>query len=113
MIWVFAREGTPDSFQLFERGQVRTESSVHAKDLSPDESRERHVFEDALELSPYPLAFESPSAFLHKAVEGVDTLAFVIASEKKDLVGIDNFVCEKEHDAFQTLLASVHVVSEK
>ena len=66
---------------LFETVEIRTQSSVHAKNPLLNKRTHRHVIETITKLSPQ--ADRVPAfAFIVKTISAVDGLAFVVASQK-------------------------------
>ena len=51
--------------------------------------------------------------FVIEPVDSVNTGAFVVASQQKEVFWVLDFVCEQETNGLQGLLASIHVVPKK
>jgi hypothetical protein len=85
---------------------------VAAEDLFIDDSREWEAVEAICECFP-ELDVISPFAFVVEAVDSVDGGAFVVSSEKEEVLWVFDFVSEEEADSFQGLLSSIDVVSKE
>jgi len=51
--------------------------------------------------------------FIIKAINSVDRGTFVVPSQKKKVLWVFDFVSQQEADSFQTLFASVNVITKK
>lgn len=68
--------------------------------------------EDCTEFSPQLDRIPS-LALVIKAVHPVNGLAFMVSSEQKEVVRVLNLVGHQEANCFDTLLASVDVISDE
>jgi hypothetical protein len=51
--------------------------------------------------------------FVVKAVNPVDTRALVVAAENEKVFGVLDLVCKEQADGLETLLATIHIVTEE
>ena len=92
--------------------QIWTKTAVHTQYPIINNRTNWQNIEDGAELSPQ---FDTiPSfALVIKAVHPVNGLAFVVASEQEEVIRVLNFIRHQETDCFDTLFASIDVVSDK
>ena len=85
---------------------------MHTQYSIIDNSTNWQNIEDSAEFSPQ---FDTISSFalVIKAVHPVNGLAFVVSSQQEEVIRVLNFICHQETNCFNTLFASVDVVSDK
>ena len=89
---------------------------MHAQNHPADESSQRHVGKDAVEVLPELFGFRLPIAIVElvpEAVIAIRRLALVVASEKLVLIGKPAFEGQHETKTLHAVSTSIHVVAEE
>lgn len=85
---------------------------MHAQNFIVDKRSDRHAIEHILKLFPDSNAVAS-LAFIVEPINSVDLSALVISPKQEKVFLILQFVREQQDDGLQTLLTSVHVVTQE
>mmetsp|Transcript_32093 Transcript_32093/g.53031 ORF Transcript_32093/g.53031 Transcript_32093/m.53031 type:complete len:208 (+) Transcript_32093:716-1339(+) len=101
-----------DTFYLIETCQLRTETTVHAKDLLVNDGGAWKTVEAVGKRLPQ-LDSESSLALVIKAVDAIDGSTLVVTTEHEKVLRILDFVSKEKANCFQRLLATVHVITQK
>jgi hypothetical protein len=104
--------GAHDAANLLHGVQVRTETSVHGKDLLIDDGRNGQAIEAIGECLP-KLDVVSSLALVIKSVDAVDGGAFMVSSKNEEVFWVLDLVGQEQADSLEWLLASIYVVAQK
>lgn len=85
---------------------------MHAKNLFVDQCTNGEAIEAIRKCFP-ETDVVSPFAFIVESVNAVYGGAFVVAAKKEEIFGVFNFIGEQQANGFQTLFASVDVITKK
>ena len=107
-VWDISR--SHNSLDLFETAQLWAETTVHAKNLFINDGSNREAVK-AVSKSLPQLDVVSSLALVVESVDSVDWSTLVISSKEEKVLRILNFVGQKETNGFQTLFASIYIVS--
>jgi hypothetical protein len=104
--------GPHNTLDLVQARQLWAETAMHTKDLFINDSSARKAVETVSEGLP-ELDAEAPLAFIIETIDPVDGSTFVISTQDKEVFRILDFVCQKQADCLQALLATVDIVAEE
>lgn len=85
---------------------------MHTDNLVINDSRAGQAVERVAKLLPH-FDRKAAAAFVIKTINAVNTGTLVVATQKKEIFGILDFVGKEETDNFNRLLAAINIVSEK
>ena len=85
---------------------------MHAQDLLVDDCSDWQAVETICEGLP-KLDVITAFALVIKAINSVDGSAFVVASEKEEILRVLDLVSQQQANRLQALFATVHIVSEE
>jgi hypothetical protein len=85
---------------------------VHAKDLFINHGSTRKTIE-AIGKSLPEFNTEASFTLIIETVDSINRGAFVVSTEDKKILGVLDLVCQQQADRFQTLLSTIHIISEK
>lgn len=92
--------------------QIWTETTMHTQYPIINKSTKWQNIEDFLELSPQ-FNIISSFALVIKTVHPVNLMAFVVSSEYEKVVRVLDFISYHQANSFDTLFASINVVTHK
>jgi hypothetical protein len=101
-----------NALDLVQTGKFWTETSVHAKDLFIDNSSTREAVE-AVGKSLPELDTKASFALVIKAVDPIDGGTLVVSTQDEEIFGVLDLVRQQQTDRLETLLATVHVITQK
>jgi len=84
-----------DSLNLLERAKLWAETTMHAKNFFINNCSNRKTVEAISESLPQ-LDIVATLALIIETIDSVDRCTFVISSQQEEVLGIFNFVSEKE-----------------
>jgi len=83
---------------------------MHAHDLLVNEATDRHAVEDVAELLPH-FDVISPLTFVVETVDAGNGCTFMVSTELEEVLRVLDLVCEHQCDCFETLLASIYIIT--
>ena len=90
----------------------RAETAVNTENFACYDSCNWQCVECVDERLP-DLHITTPLAFVVESVHSGDVGAFVVAAKQEEVLWVSNLVAQKQQDSFETLLATVDVVTEE
>ncbi|CDK26665.1 unnamed protein product [Kuraishia capsulata CBS 1993] len=109
-IWDIGRSHHPSN--LLHCVEIRTESSMHGKDLFVDDGSNRQTVETISKRLPQ-LDIVAPFALVIESVYSVDGGTLVVTSQDEEILRILDLVREQQTDCLQRLLAPINVITQK
>ena len=85
---------------------------MHSEDLLVNDGRNRQAVEAVGKGLPQPDVI-SPLAFVVEAVDAVDASTLVVATKKKEVLGVLNLIGEEEADSLEGLLTAVDIIAKE
>lgn len=107
-VWDVCR--SHNSLDLLETAQLWAEASMHAENLLVNNGSYWEAVKAVSKRLPQ-LDVVSSLAFVVESVNSVNGSALVIASKQEEVLRVLDFVGEQKTNGFQTLFASIYIVS--
>jgi hypothetical protein len=101
-----------DPTDLLHRVEIRTQATVHGKDLLVNDCRDRQAIEAVRERLPQ-LDVVPPLAFIVKAIDTIDGCTFMVSTENEEILWIFDLVCQEQAYCLKRLFASIHVIAKE
>ena len=91
---------------------MRTKSPVHTDNLIIDDSRAREAIEGVTKCLP-ELDAEPAAALVIKAIDAINSSAFMVSAQYKKVFGVLDLIGEQETHHLEGLLATIDVIAQE